>query len=245
MANKELVIRPLQLVEMEGPEAVMLYLVGFDIKAKAAGYMFYIEGADKNIIVDTSGSAESLTMAGFSATQIATPEDALKKVGLKCEDIDMVIFTHLHFDHVEYASKFTKAKFICQSAELREALYPHPGIDSLLYWPHLYKDLKFVTVTGDQEISDGIRAMLTPGHTPGGQTVLIETKKGVAAITGMCCVTENFYPPEPYNAMMEMITPGIHENVQTTYESMNMIKHTADIIVPIHDIKWSTVDRIP
>lgn len=42
-----------------------------------------------------------------------------------------------------------------------------------------------------------------------------------------------------------MITPGIHENVQTIYESMNMIKHTADIIVPIHDIKWSTVDRIP
>jgi len=42
-----------------------------------------------------------------------------------------------------------------------------------------------------------------------------------------------------------MITPGIHDNPQKIIESMDMIKHTADIIVPIHDIKWSTVDRIP
>jgi len=42
-----------------------------------------------------------------------------------------------------------------------------------------------------------------------------------------------------------MITPRIDYNPQAIIESMNMIKHTADIIVPIHDIKWSTVDRIP
>ena len=207
--------------------------------------MFLIEGTDKNIIVDTSGSADSLVMAGFKAEQVATPEDALKKVGLKCEDIDMVILTHLHFDHVEYVSKFKNARFICQSDELKEALNPHPGLDKLLYWPQLYSGIKFQTITGDQEISAGIRVMLTPGHTPGGQTVLVDTKGGVAAITGMCSVLDNFYPPEDSGAMMEIILPGIHEDVRLIYDSMMKIKHTADIIVPIHDIKWSTVDSIP
>jgi len=34
-----------------------------------------------------------------------------------------------------------------------------------------------------------------------------------------------------------MITLGIHDNAQEIIESMNMSKHTADIIVPIHDVK--------
>jgi glyoxylase-like metal-dependent hydrolase (beta-lactamase superfamily II) len=245
MAKKKLTIRPLQICQMEGVQAVMTYLVGFDKEMKAGAYMFFIEGADKAILVDTSGSAESLKAAGFSATQIASPEEALSKLGLTCDDIDIVIFTHLHFDHVEYAPKFKKAKFICQSAELREALHPHPGIDSILYWPHLYQDLKFVTITGDQEISDGIRVMLTPGHSPGGQTVLVETEKGIAAITGLCSIMENYFPPEPYDKLMGVITPGIHDNSQEAIESVIMIKHVADIIVPIHDIKWSTVNSIP
>lgn len=245
MAKKKLSIRPLQVTESEGALAVMTYLVGFEKEAKVGGYMFFLEGADKVTLVDASGSADSLKMAGFKSTQTASCEDALSKAGLKCQDVEMIIFTHLHFDHVEYASKFPKAKFICQSAELREALRPHPGVDTMLYWPHLYQDLKFVTVTGDQEIADGIRVMLTPGHTPGGQTVLVETDKGIAAITGLCSITENYFPPEPYDKIMGMITPGIHDNPQLAMESMNVIKHTADIIVPIHDIKWSTVKSIP
>ena len=245
MINGNLSIVPLQLVKMVGPEATMTYLINFDVMTEAAGYIFFIDGADKNIIVDTSGSAASLNMGGFNATQIATPEEVLKKVGLACEDIDLVLCTHLHFDHIEYASKFTNATFICQSDELKEALNPHPGVDQLLYWPQFYNDIKFQTITGDQDICEGIRVMLTPGHSPGGQTVLVDTQEGVAAITGMCSILKNYYPPEPYSNMMEMITPGIHENVQTIYESMAKIKHTADIIVPIHDIKWSSVERIP
>ena len=243
--SKKLSIRPLQLVRMQGPGAIMTYLTNFDAKGEAGGYMFLIEGTDKNIIVDTSGSADSLKMAGFEAEQVSTPEEALKNVGLRPEDIDMVIFTHLHFDHVEYATRFTNATFICQADELREALNPHPGLDKLLYWPNLYSDIKFRTVTGDLDIYDGIRVMLTPGHTPGGQTVLVETEDGIAAITGMCSVLDNFYPPEDSGAMMEVILPGIHEDVRLIYDSMMKIKHTADTIIPLHDIKWSTVERIP
>jgi len=34
------------------------------------------------------------------------------------------------------------------------------------------------------EVTDGVRLLLTPGHTPGGQTVLVDTVEGVYAIPG-------------------------------------------------------------
>jgi N-acyl homoserine lactone hydrolase len=38
-------------------------------------------------------------------------------------------------------------------------------------------------------------------HTPGGLTVLVETEKGKAAITGFCVIVENLYPPKQITAM--------------------------------------------
>ncbi len=38
--------------------------------------------------------------------------------------------------------------------------------------------------------------MLTPGHSPGARSVVIETAKGAAMITGFCCKHANFNPTE-------------------------------------------------
>ncbi len=51
-------------------------------------------------------------------------------------------------------------------------------------------------VKEDQFIVPGIFVMLTPAHTKGGMTVLIDTAQGKAAITGFCVIDENFNPPK-------------------------------------------------
>jgi glyoxylase-like metal-dependent hydrolase (beta-lactamase superfamily II) len=243
--NKKYSIRPLQIFEANNvPKEAMTYRMNYNVPFTMSGYIFFIEGADKRIIVDTSGAAETLARRGIPAKQVATPEEALKKVGLKLEDIDIVIFTHLHGDHMEYASKFTRAQFIVQSEELKAALNPHP-VELLTYRPDLYKNMKFTTVSGDQEIVDGIRVMLTPGHSPGGNSVVVETDEGTAVITGMCGILENFEPPEPIRQVMPMILPAVHEDTRELWESMLRIKQVADIIVPLHEQRWATVDRIP
>ena len=44
-------------------------------------------------------------------------ESRLAQVGFKPSDVDIVLFTHLHWDHVFYLEKFTKARFICHETE--------------------------------------------------------------------------------------------------------------------------------
>lgn len=44
-------------------------------------------------------------------------ESRLAQVGYKPSDVDIVLFTHLHWDHIFYLEKFTKARFICNEVE--------------------------------------------------------------------------------------------------------------------------------
>ena len=96
------------------------------------------------------------------------------------------------------------------------------------------------------EVLPGIQLMHTPAHTEGGLTVLVETSKGKAAITGFCVIMENFYPPKEVTAMeMEVIPPGTHVNVYEAYDIMLKVKRLADILIPLHEPGFASIDRIP
>jgi N-acyl homoserine lactone hydrolase len=182
-----------------------------------AVYVWYIEGTNNRIIVD-AGMDET---AGWGGSKLSSLDDGLAKVGLKPEDVDMVIFTHLHTDHTHLVKRYTNAKLIVQSTEL----------------DHAPQALDFETVSGDQQIDDNVRVLLTPGHTPGGQSVLVETAAGKAIITGFCCTMEHFGP---------VITPPpILTNRDQLMDSMRRVKETADILVPIHDYSFADVEAIP
>jgi len=112
-------IRPLlTTILQEAPMPSMTYLSGFGEKVTVNGYIWYIEGPKENIIVDTGGKAETISMLGFPAKDAQSPENALGKLGLKCEDIDIVILTHLMHDHFEYADKFENEVY-CSETRVR------------------------------------------------------------------------------------------------------------------------------
>ncbi|MGD8925110.1 MAG: hypothetical protein PVG64_09250, partial [Syntrophobacterales bacterium] len=96
-----------------------------------------------------------------------------------------------------------------------------------------------IRVKGDAEIVPGIRVILTPGHTPGGQSVAVETEKGTAVITGFCCNGNNFPSVGP------AVTPGVHLNAIEAYESAQRVKEMADILIPIHDLEVGRGGKIP
>jgi len=77
-------------------------------------------------------------------------------------------------------------------------------------------------------------------------TVLIDTPAGQAAITGFCVIKENFYPPVQIKAMeMEVIPPGTLVNAYEAYDIMLNVKNMADILLPLHEPEFATVDTIP
>jgi glyoxylase-like metal-dependent hydrolase (beta-lactamase superfamily II) len=164
-------------------------------------------------------------------------EDALATVELKPEDVDIVIQTHLHNDHCENTYKCTNAKVYVQQAELDFFKMPHP-IDHR-YYSDLLDDSEVITVEGDGEIVSGVRVILTPGHTPGGQSVAVETAKGTAVITGFCCNGNNFPSVGP------AVAPGVHIDAIEAHESAQRVKELADILIPIHDLEVGLKGKIP
>ena len=102
------------------------------------------------------------------------------------------------------------------------------------------------SLSGDTEILPGINVIHTPAHTEGGLTVLIDTPAGKAAITGFCLIMENFTPPPRVRAMeMEVIPPGTHINVYEAYDIVLKVKGLADILLPLHEPAFASVETIP
>ncbi|MFQ6011044.1 MAG: N-acyl homoserine lactonase family protein [Nitrososphaerales archaeon] len=245
-------IRPMNMGWVEMDKSLFTYKMNFGVPTKCMMNSFYIEGVkDKHIIVDAgcdgkqvmskwpkSNAASTRGKPGKPiAGHIQTFEEALDKLGLVPNDIDLVIQTHCMIDHIANLTKCKKAKILMQIDELNFALSPHPYKGA--YEPNLiqevhesHKNGQCKVVSGDLEVEEGINVLFTPGHSHGCQSVSVETKKGTAIIAGNCSMKENWYPPKDYP--YHVIPSGIHWDVLKTFDNMIRIKSNADIIVPLH-----------
>ena len=212
-------------------------------------YCWYIAGGDKNIIVDTGEMhpVQSKDREESIGGKIFTFEEGLEKYGLRPEDIDIVIHTHLHNDHCENDYKCTSARFFIHEKELETIKRFHPldfrYVEDFIY--EIEENNQIEVVREDREVVPGIKLMHTPIHTPGGMTVLIETQKGIAAITGFCVIQENFDPPVQIKAMeMEIIPPGTNINTYEAYDTMVKVKQLADILLPLHEPRFASATTI-
>jgi len=100
-------------------------------------------------------------------------------------------------------------------------------------------------VNGDCQIEEGLKVLLTPGHTPGGQSVAVDTAKGVAIIDSLCTTDANWDVPASLEERMEVLCPGIHSDPVQAYESLMRIKKMGDIRVPTHEPRFAWIDSIP
>ena len=239
------VIHPIPLVESKIDKSLMTYRLNFGQIIPSIAYVWYIEGVRERILVDAGASAKYLsTVRGMPAEEIQTLESGLKNLGMDFSDIDLIIFTHLHNDHVSEAHRFPRAKFLVQARELEFARHPHPSV-SPTYCREFFDGIHFEVVNGDTEISGEISLLFTPGHTPGSQSVAVKTAQGNAIITGLCTIRENFEPPSSVKMSTPVITPGIHTNVFEAYDSVLRIKELADIIIPNHEPEFRNKTSIP
>jgi glyoxylase-like metal-dependent hydrolase (beta-lactamase superfamily II) len=111
---------------------------------------------------------------------------SLKALGFAPEDIDVVINSHLHFDHCgcntlknpegEIVPAFPGARYVVQAGEYEAALHPCLR-DKPSYMGQLFEPLKqhglLKLVRGEEEITEGVSVVPTPGHTAHHQCVKI------------------------------------------------------------------------
>jgi glyoxylase-like metal-dependent hydrolase (beta-lactamase superfamily II) len=143
-----------------------------------------IRADDKNILIETGiGNKLPDKMAQIYG-QPAKLLDSLSSAGLAPDDIDIVINTHLHFDHCGWntirrngaiAATFPKAKYYVQEGEWRHAHQNQR--DAVSYTTDNYDSLvasgQMELLRGDREIVPGISVQVFPGHTRDMQAVII------------------------------------------------------------------------
>jgi len=212
----------------------------------------YIGGAKKKILVDTGppDMERSLKYHPYFKAEPRAPEQemsgALAKAGVKPEEIDIVILTHLHWDHVGAVEMFPKAQFIVSSDELKFALNPTP----CLYAPYealqlgiqplflkIIKRIKTVEMK-EREIVEGVRTIPLPGHTPGGIGVVVDTEKGPYVIAGDSVPTYENMKGDPQNNQ-PYIMSGVYTNMEAMWKSFELIDEIVkgDIykVIPGHE----------
>lgn len=251
----EYTIRPLVVAKIASVKGVTTHLVDVMTPVVAPVLVFYIEGGAKKILVDTgivdfgSGYFDPLRNSGTQGMI-----NALAEIGLKPADIDLVIITHLHFDHAGNIDLFPHAQFILQKKEWAYAKNPLP-IQQDVYISELFARLEsydLLLVDDGYEVADGVNVICVPGHTKGQQAVVVNSKEGKYVIAGDLLYSYiNIYPektemldvfgnaipctPQPGHAFYP---PGIHTDLSDWYDSVWRVLKIAGSrkhIIPGHD----------
>ena len=120
-------------------------------------------------------------------------ESSLKAAGFSLDDVDVMIDTHLHFDHAggntvrnddgQIELTFPRAEYVVQRGEFEWA-HKRNERTQASYFAHNFDPVekagRFRFVEGPAEIVPGIRVMPTPGHTPYHHSVVITSEDETA-----------------------------------------------------------------
>lgn len=153
-----------------------------------------VKAGDQHIVIDTGmGNKLDLDPKLKEQWRLSHPHgtllDALQRQGLTPEDIDIVIDTHLHADHcsgstyfspeMDILPTFPTAQYVVQRREYEDAMNPNERTRAT-YLPFNYEPLhkrgQLELLDGDTDIAPGVRAVVTPGHTPGHMSVVFESQ---------------------------------------------------------------------
>ena len=151
---------------------------------------FVIEDAVHRILVETGGGVRHDERA---KERMKTPDpprlrEVLSAHGFDPASFDLVINTHLHWDHAGgntvdegggVVPALPNARFLTQRAELEHARERHPR-DAVSYRPVNYEPLiesgRMYLLDGDSEVLPGLELIVTPGHNRSMMIVVLRSK---------------------------------------------------------------------
>jgi glyoxylase-like metal-dependent hydrolase (beta-lactamase superfamily II) len=149
-----------------------------------------IRGAGTTLLVDTGLGPEPRAFMPDGGARLL---EQLASVGAGPNEVDLVVHTHLHVDHVGWDGFFPNARYAVSTDEWSYFM----SEDSLAMRPHLRDRVEplrdagsVVLIDGELEVAAGVRLVPTPGHTPGHASVFIESEGAELVVLGDVVVHE-------------------------------------------------------
>ena len=164
--------------------------------------------SDKNVLVDTSSFLDKDKLIS-----------GLKDEGLAPEDIDVVVVTHLHLDHVVNIGLFMNARIYLK---FRHGEYPgqfHTPMEGCV---------QRTDIKDNVEVAENVKLLITPGHTMDGISVLVETEEGKIVICGDAIANEEWVNLEKQPSDM------LVSDIDSFNKSRGKILKIADYVIPGH-----------
>jgi len=151
----------------------------------------------------------------------------LAELGLETGDIDMVVNTHCHYDHIESNYLFRGKPLVVHEKEIEYC--------NNLYWPEFTEAfmgiMEIDAVSGEKKLSENVRVIETLGHTPGSISVLAETGEGLVACIGDAAIVRE--------DLLEFRVPSVVTKNIAPEVSVNSLKRIAALepfmVIPGHD----------
>jgi glyoxylase-like metal-dependent hydrolase (beta-lactamase superfamily II) len=145
---------------------------------------------EKTMIIDAGigGKMDAKSVEIYGIDRSRHLDHALADSGLEAADIDIVLASHLHFDHAGgftttdasggLVPRFPNARYVARTAEWEDATHPHER-NRASYLPENFVPLAAAGVLdlvgGDETVMPGVRVVRTGGHTMHHQIVMIES----------------------------------------------------------------------
>lgn len=188
---------------------------------------FLLKNGRENVLVDTGINDAFLSKLHLSDIPPVGGRlfvmNELKNAGLTPDDIQTVIYTHLHNDHAGNADLFPNAKTYIQKDEYDNLCHPWPEHQVRLDYDvtaveRLEKVKNIEFIDGDIVLENGLELYKIPGHTAGHQAVVVPTEKGKYVLCGdlphMACA---LFPWMERMALLDGTEINITPNKNVTY----------------------------
>ncbi|WP_426245034.1 MBL fold metallo-hydrolase [Nocardioides sp. LHG3406-4] len=162
----------------------------------------------------------------------------LHRVGLTPGDIDAVVLSHSHWDHVQNVDLFPRARVLMHPDELVYAESPGPDDLGVPPWTSsLLSAARPHPVRPDEQVVAGVRVLHLPGHTAGSIGLVVEASDGLHVLTGDAVSTAF--------AMGARRCAAAHHDLRLSEESIDLVGATADVVWPGHDRAFRVADGRP
>jgi glyoxylase-like metal-dependent hydrolase (beta-lactamase superfamily II) len=174
------------------PEAWKLHPQYLDDRDRVVASVgsFLVQRGDQNLLVDTGAGVLDMDVEGFASLHSGRLLESLAAAGVRPEDVQRVVFTHLHSDHIGWTVRpegggpvFPRATHLVGRGEREywagktDGFAPPPPVQEFL-------GSSAVAVADGEELMPGVTVVETPGHTPGHICLVVASGTERAMILG-------------------------------------------------------------
>lgn len=179
--------------------------------------VYLVRAGDRTILYDFGHVGRRMKLAA-----------ALGRRGVRPEDIDTIVVSHAHWDHLQNVDMFAGARILMHADELDYAGNPHPDDPATPPWSAAILDRTRLVPVGDgDEVCPGVRVLHLPGHTPGSIGLAVETEAGLGVLSGDAVASA----PDAMTGQ----TLNVFWSVEQADATNRRVVALADVIYPGHD----------